>query len=199
MRPFWPALAVLLIAAVPCAAQQKSSQPEGGGWQTERSQMRMERLNALYKRLAEAADEQEAKGIILQIERLNVSSGSPSADLIMDRATLLLRSNDLPLASEMVEKVLILVPQWPEAWYRRAILFHLSGDTERATIACLKTLSLEPRHLQALEMLGALYSGDGNEKNALYIYRKALALHPSSSDFREVTRRLTLIVEGREL
>lgn len=200
MRFFWSILLSIVIAGSPVAAEsspdRKALQTTG---ETAAVPSQKEKLDTLYGRLASTQDEEEAQGILRQIERLRLLSGSPTADLLMDRVGQLILHNDLPLASELIERVLLLMPQWSEAWYRRAILFHLTGDIERTSVALLKTLSVDPRHIPALEMLGDLYSGDGDEKNALYIYRQALALYPGSQDLQDITKRLSLKVEGKEL
>jgi len=156
-------------------------------------------LDKLYARLAATQDEEEAQGIIQLIERQQDESGSATADLLMDRASQALLTGDQPLAVELLDRILTLVPQWPQAWFRRGSLFILMDDPQRALVDLFQTVIREPRHLQAWEMIGSLYSGQDDNTRALAAYRKALAIDPSSSDLKEVVRKLTIEVEGRPL
>lgn len=156
-------------------------------------------LDTLYARLAATQDEEEAQGILQRIERQQDESGSATADLLMDRASLAVLAGDQPLAVEILDRILTLIPQWPQAWFRRGSLFVLMDDPQRALADLFQTVIREPRHLQAWEMIGSLYSGQDDNTRALAAYRKALAINPSSSDLKETVRKLTFEVEGRPL
>jgi len=198
---FFAAITLPLVIAVSPVAAEMIAGAENSATIAEKQVIptRADRLESLYQRLAATADQSEAQGILRQIERIQLMSGSPTADLLLERVGVLVGKGDLPLASELFESILRLTPEWPEAWYRRAVLFQMTGDNERAIVALIKTLSLEPRHLHALEMLGALYSGRGENENALKAYRLALDIYPGSEDVRNIVRQLSLKVDGKDI
>lgn len=156
-------------------------------------------LDNLFARLAATNDEEEANGILERVEQQLDESGSSTANLLMDRATLALVGGDQPLAVEILDRVLVLTPRWSQAWSRRASLFILMGDQERAMADLFQAVAVEPRHFLAWKMLGGLYFEQDDNKNALAAFRKALAINPSSSDLKETVEKLTLEVDGRPL
>ncbi len=200
MRFFAFITLIMILSGSPALAQHvPDTKSESAPAPTQKAPSSAEQLDALYQRLRTTTDADEGAGILRQINRLNNLSPSPTASLLMQRAGRLMADNDVPLASEMMDRVVQLAPQWPQAWFRRAIVFNLSGDTERTAIALLKALSLDPRHMEALEMLGALYANGDDDKNALIAFRKALALYPASPDLQETVRKLSLAADERAL
>lgn len=215
MRFFSLLLLAFCLAAPPVAAQPQSvpslthnnvasfrfAQKDGGSALRKKPvpQSKDALLDNLYARLAATKDEEEANGILERIERQLNESGSATADLLMDRATLALIGGDQPLAVEILDRVLVIAPRWSQAWSRRGSLFILMGDRQRAMADLFQAVAIEPRHYAAWKMLGGLYFEQDDNKDALTAFRKALAINPSSSDLKEAVEKLALEVEGRPL
>jgi tetratricopeptide (TPR) repeat protein len=157
-------------------------------------------LDDLFKRLKGAPSAEEAKGIASQIERRWQRSGSDTADLLMSRAQEAIREKgrDLPLAVELLDRVVANHPEWVEAWHQRGTAFFLLGDTERAIRDLQQVLAREPRHFNALSGLGYVLLGEGDRKRALEIFRKALDVHPHIEDLGKTVERLAPDVDGRD-
>src|SRR4051812_42101826 len=103
-------------------------------------------LDELFQRLAATSDADEGKGIAGAIERVWLRSGSDTADLLMSRAVAAVQAKDLPLALEVLDKVVAVEPGWAEGWNKRATARFLSNDINGAMADIDRVLKLEPRH-----------------------------------------------------
>lgn len=156
-------------------------------------------LDRLYRRLAEAENESEARGVALLIQRRWMRSGSDTADLLMRRAQDAMRESDAALAIELIDRVIALEPDWAEAWHRRAMAFMVMEDPIAAVADIYRTLTLEPRHYAAWTGLGGIFLRAGDEEGALESFRRALDAHPHQPRIRAVVDRLERNVDGIDL
>jgi tetratricopeptide (TPR) repeat protein len=197
-------LALACISAIALGpgalAQTKlEAQPEPKGAKEPKTRRPPATLDDLFARLAAAKDAAEANGIANLIERRWARSGSDTADLLMSRAGEALKAKDLPLAVELLDRVLTLRPEWIEAWHRRATAFFLLDDPVSAIADIQRVVAREPRHFSAWAGLGHIYMSGGDKSRALAAYRKALVIHPHMEKLREMIDRLTPEIDGRDL
>ncbi len=156
-------------------------------------------LDDLFARLRASEDPAEAKGIALLIERRFAGSGSPTADLLTDRARQAVTAHDFPLAAELMDRVTVLEPGWSEGWNRRATVFWLLTDKDDAIADLQRALVLEPRHFEAWAALGRIYESADDKPRALAAFRRAHALYPQMDKIDEAINRLAPEVDGRDL
>lgn len=156
-------------------------------------------LDELFKRLAEARDLDEAKGIESAIERVWLRSGSDTADLLMTRALTAWQGNDFAIARGLLDRIVALEPQWAEAWNKRATLRFLTDDPKGAQSDAERALALEPRHYGALTGLSVIFRENGDKTRALDALRKALALAPQRKDLAVDVEKLRIDVEGQDI
>ncbi|WP_457105038.1 tetratricopeptide repeat protein [Methylobacterium sp. P5_C11] len=156
-------------------------------------------LDDLFARLRASEDPAEAKGIARLIERRFAGSGSPTADLLTDRARQAVTSHDFPLAAELMDRVTVLEPNWPEGWNRRATVFWLLSDKDDALADLQRALVLEPRHFEAWAAMGRIYESLDDKPHALAAFRRARTLYPQMEKIGEAIDRLAPEVDGRDL
>jgi len=156
-------------------------------------------LDRLFERLANADDENEARGVSLLIHRRWMRSGSDTADLLMVRAQQAIRAEDHALAIELLDRVLVLEPDWAEAWNRRAVTFHMLGDPVAAMADIHRVLTLEPRHFTAWAGLGHIFREGGDDRGALASYERAIAINPHMPRLAPIVERLRRDIEGVDL
>lgn len=156
-------------------------------------------LDDLFARLRASEDPAEAKGIARLIERRLAGSGSPTADLLTDRARQAVTAHDFPLAAELMDRVTALEPNWSEGWNRRATVFWLLTDRDDAIGDLKRALVLEPRHFEAWAALGRIYEAQEDNARALAAFRRAKALYPQMDKIGEAIDRLAPEVDGRDL
>lgn len=156
-------------------------------------------LDELFARLRASEDPAEAKGIAKLIERRLDASGSPTADLLTDRARQAIAAHDFPLAAELMDRVTALEPNWSEGWNRRATVFWLLTDKDDAIAGLRRALVLEPRHFEAWAAMGRIYESLDDKARALAAFRRAKALYPKMEKIGEAVDRLAPEVDGRDL
>jgi tetratricopeptide (TPR) repeat protein len=161
------------------------------------AEVRRHTLDDLYAKLATARDEDEAKGLASLIGGIWMRSDSDTANLLMQRASASIEAKDFPLALKLLDRLVELQPDWPEAWNKRASVRFFSGDLDGSMEDIGQVLKLEPRHFGALEGMAAILQRTGFEKRALEIYRRALAIYPHQAAVEKIVEKLTLDVEGQ--
>ena len=67
--------------------------------------------------------------------------------------------------------------------FQTAISFHRDGQLQRAEHLYREVLRQQPRHAQALNMLGVLGCQSGNVQAGIGLIRQALALEPANPEF----------------
>jgi len=183
------------LAALPALAQPAPAPPgprasKPPGKELPPPPPRAATLDDLFERLLRTKDESEAKGITASIQRRWLRSGSDTADLLMSRAMQAVEAKDQALAIEILDRVVVLQPEWAEGWNKRATVFFMMGDVTRSMADIRETLAREPRHYGALAGLGIILQSNGDRKAAYDVFRKALALNPFLTDVKQQVQRL---------
>ncbi|MFM8700853.1 MAG: tetratricopeptide repeat protein [Hyphomicrobiales bacterium] len=156
-------------------------------------------LDALFERLKTAETGPEGARIASEIQRLWSQSGSDTADLLMERADEAIAEEDFPLAIEILDRLVVLQPDWAEAWNRRATVFFLTDDYRRSVADIGEVLRLEPRHYGAISGLGLIYRSLGDDKRAFRAFEQALEIYPQNESMRESLEELRPSAEGLDL
>jgi Flp pilus assembly protein TadD len=189
----------LLVPAAPALA-------EPGSWVEPPAKMprlaprdRVRNLDFLFGALKAAPDETSAKAIEDRIWALWFQSPSPTASLLMERVKTAVDEKDNDLAIQLLDSIVQIKPDYVEAWNRRATLYFNKKDFSRAVADIRQVLMLEPRHFGAMAGLGFILQEIGNDKQALDVFRRALAVHPRLQRVPEIVKTLTEKVEGRPI
>lgn len=154
-------------------------------------------LEDLYKQLASASGEEEAKLITSAIERLWLRSGSDTVDLLMERSGKLIQGEKHDLALKMLDSIIELAPDYPEAWSRRAAVQFARKQFGDSLDSLRHALALDPSHYKAIEGLGLVMQELGEKEAALRAFRRALKVHPHLEDALEAEKELAREVEGQ--
>ena len=154
-------------------------------------------LDDLYVKLAASRDEEEAKSLAGLIGNIWIRSESDTANLLMQRALTSIEAKNYALALKILDRLVIIQPNWPEAWNKRASVRFFSGDLDGSMVDVDHVLRLEPHHFGALDGLATILNRTGFEKRALDVYRRALAVYPHQTTIEKMVEKLTLDVEGQ--
>lgn len=155
-------------------------------------------LDAMFAELSAAPDDPSAAAIEARIWAHWADSGSPTVNVLLERAAAAASEGDAELAIRFLDQASALDPEYAEPWNRRASLAYDSEDYAGAISAIQETLKREPRHFGALGGLGLIYEELGQERAALEAFRAALAVHPHYETARQGVRRLEPRVDGRD-
>jgi tetratricopeptide (TPR) repeat protein len=179
-------IAIALAACTPAPAARQAEAPSDP------------RLEVLFEQLHAAPDAATAKIIEDKIWATWAESGSPTIDILMERAQIASAFGDANLAREFLDQATRLQPDFAEAWNRRAILSFDEQDYPAAMRDNQEALKREPRHFGALAGLGMIYESLGQEQAALAAYRDALAVNPHLEHAKQGAARLGPKLDGRD-
>lgn len=155
-------------------------------------------LDSLFEQLSQAEDQQQAAPIEQAIWARWADSGSPTVNILLERANAAETAGDAELAERFLDQASDLAPDYAETWNRRANLYYSTDDYPGAIAAIQETLKREPRHFGALAGLGLIYEELGQQRQALEAFRAALVIHPHYEVALQGVRRLEPRVDGRE-
>jgi len=167
-------LALALLALLPARAAEPPLVP-ANPTELER---RAVRLEALFARLANTNDADEADTIVEEIWRVWLQSGRPEIDALMQQALALLQAGEAQAAMPVLDSIVERAPDWAEGWNKRATVLYVLDEYDRSLADIDKVLALEPRHFGALAGRGLIHIAKENYRAALDDYRRARAVNP---------------------
>lgn len=160
---------------------------------------RIRNLDFLFGALKVAPTDETAKAIEERIWAVWMISPSDTANLLMTRVRTAVEKKDADLALKLLDGIIKIKPDYVEAWNRRATLYYLKKDYGHALADIREVLKREPRHFGALSGLGLILQDIGDDKQALEVYRRALAVYPRLQRIPDLVKELQQKVEGRDI
>lgn len=137
-----------------------------------------QRLEQLFVELRKAKTEQSAQRVSNRIRQVWIQSGSASIDLMMEWAQQAIQQEKYDVALDFLDQVVLLQPDYPDGWNRRATVHYIMEDYSKAMADIARTLELEPRHFIALNAMAAILTETGHAQPALNAYRRLLDVYP---------------------
>ena len=195
-----PLAACLIVAFAAQAAAEPGSRLDAPKPAPKASLIdRTHNLDFLFGALKAAPDDTIAKGVEQRIWALWSATPSDTAALLMSRVKTAIEQKDIDLAIKLLDAIVKVKPDYIEAWNRRAIIYYMKKDYGRALADIRQVLKLEPRHFGALSGLGLILQDIGDDKQALEVYRRALAVYPRLERIPDLVKTLQEKVEGRDI
>lgn len=158
-----------------------------------------ENLDFLFGALKVAPDDDSAKAIERRIWAHWIVSKSDTTNLLMSRVKIATEAKDTGLAVRLLDSVVELDPTYVEGWNRLATIHYMRKEFGEAMVDIRRVLALEPRHFGALTGLGLILQEIGDDKQALEVFRKALALNPHLEKVPDMVKSLSEKVDGRNI
>jgi tetratricopeptide (TPR) repeat protein len=90
----------------------------------------------------------------------------------------LLADGNVTAASSILDDLVDALPDFAEAWNRRAVLWFTTKNYDRAIADCEMVLRINPVHFGALHGLGLCHAALGNYSAAIRAFRSALDIQP---------------------
>jgi tetratricopeptide (TPR) repeat protein len=205
-RRFLPFVAIAAAAAawaLPALAEAIDPEPKPVGPpnvlpRTQRGD-KAQNLDRLFEALKVAPDDDSAKYVENRIWAVWLASNSDTANLLMTRAKTAADGKDYDLAIKLLNAVIDIKPDFVEAWNRRATVYYTKKDFGRALADIQEVLAREPRHFGALSGLGIILQELGDDKHALEVFRRALAVHPRLERIPDLVKKLSDKIDGRDI
>ncbi len=162
----------LTLFTVPALASEQASRPLAS------PQARTERVDALFADLKRARTPEAAERVAGRIREEWQRSGSASVDLMMRWAGEAMAEDRNDVALDFLDQLVVVAPDYAEAWNRRATLHYMTGDTGKSLVDIERTLRIEPRHFGALSGMAQILKDAGHPERALEAYLRVLDIYP---------------------
>lgn len=117
-------------------------------------------------------------------------SGSPSADLLLERGREAMEAERPGVAVEHFSALIDHAPNFAEGYHARATAFYSLQMFGPALADLERALALNPRHFGALMGLATMFEAMGAPEEALSAYRAVRAIHPHRPDLKDAIERL---------
>lgn len=137
-------------------------------------------LDTLFAELKRERDEKQAKRISERIWAKWRDSGSATANLLMQWADKAIADNKNGLALDLLDQVVVLMPDYSEGWNRRATLNYALGKHDKSMSDISRVLMLEPRHFGAIAGMAAILAASGNDELELKAWEQMLEIYPAN-------------------
>ena len=203
MRKRFIAAVVAALAATALAVPAVAQQPKGHWVGPPKKLPHVKRsphnLDFLFGALKVAPDDVTAKAIEERIWAVWTLSRSDTANLLMTRVKTAIEQKDTDLAIELLNAIVKIKPEYVEAWNRRATIYYMKKDYGHSLADIREVLRREPRHFGALSGMGLILQDICDDKQALEVYRRALAVHPRLQRIPDLVKTLQEKVEGRDI
>ncbi len=173
-------LALPLVALGPAAAT--TTQGDHGLTLQGDPAQRAQEHDQLFEALAAAKSEDEARTIADQIWHFWFRPPSAEAGTLMSQAMERRQAYDLAGGVAILDKLVVLAPDWAEAWNQRATLRFLMEDFDGSLSDIERVLELEPKHFGALSGEVLILMRFGRFDTAQSVLRQAVEINPFLSE-----------------
>ena len=143
-------------------------------------------LDALFRRLAQCRAPQEARRTEDCIWELWMYHPHRSAAEVLELASNDIAAKRYDIAETRLHRLLRHLPNFAEAWHKRATLYYLQGRDDACVPDLRRTLELEPRHFGALCAFAEILLSIDQRESARFVFSQALLLNPHLQRARAV-------------
>jgi tetratricopeptide (TPR) repeat protein len=126
-------------------------------------------------------------------------SGSAAIDLLLQRGEEAMGAGDPVLAAGHFTAAIDHAPDFAEAWHGRAAAYYMAGLVGPALDDLRQVLVLNPQHFDAMGGFAIILEELERPEQALEVWRKVAALHPTDVGAAGAIARLELALGGRTL
>lgn len=185
------AFAVFLCVAIPAVPAAAATETSSAA-----SAKPANTLDALFAELKRERDEKKAKRISERIWAKWRDSGSATANLLMQWADKAISENKSALALDLLDQVVVLMPDYAEGWNRRATLNYAVGEHGKSMADIDRVLALEPRHFGAIAGMAAILAATENDALELRAWEQLLEIYPANRQAQERVAELAEKLAG---
>ncbi|MGB3237120.1 MAG: tetratricopeptide repeat protein [Geitlerinemataceae cyanobacterium] len=97
---------------------------------------------------------------------------------LLERAQALLDAGRVDEAEAKLSETIDDLPDFAEAWNRRAVLYYMQKQYDQAILDCQRAIELNSAHFGALHGLGLCYARRGQYREAIRAFQRALEIQP---------------------
>ena len=160
-------------------------------------------LNNLFKQLknSEATKAIEIENQIWKIWSIHPSSDRKGYRLteLLAQGSFLMVEKELNRAYEIFSQIILVDPNWPEAWNKRATVLYLLGNYQQSQKDIDEVLKLEKRHFGALSGQGLVQTELKNYEKAINSYKEVQKIYPSMQAPKVMIPQLKELIKGQSI
>jgi tetratricopeptide (TPR) repeat protein len=192
-------LLLSLLLSLPLgAAAQETPAPAPKGLEAPQAAAKDPPIDSLFDQLRTETSRAGGMRIAQQIWAQWNKSGSATVDLLMGWAAEAMQAEKNILAEDLLTQVIVLDPGYAEAWNRRATLYFATGKISESIADIERVLEIEPRHFGALSGLGIILQRTSQDRKALEVWKRVLAIYPSSQSAQKAVIELEEELAGED-
>ncbi len=146
-------------------------------------------LAGLYEKLRTEKDKSNIGEILIAIRQASFFSGSPTTDLLLNRAAQAIKAKDTPLAQKFIDTALELQPDSYRAYNMRALAYSMQNDHGRAIDDYRRAIALDPKNYMPFAGLADEYAKQNMTKESIDAYtelEKRFPLFRDTPDYNQV-------------
>ena len=154
------------------------------------AQTNAERVDYLLEQLQEPLDyesQQEIKGAIMRI--WEVSKSAELQDKI-NKIGYFINLRQYQGAEDFLTEIIAEQDDFLDAYYKRAIVHYYQGEITEAEADLYRTLALEPRHFDALKVLGLVLEKQNKLSEAKNVYTELHKILPFDDSVTKKIQKL---------
>ena len=161
-------------------------------------------LNELFNQLKNNNDVASAFEIekkiwkIWSIHPSNNRGGYRLTELLA-QGSFLMDEQELNTAYEIFSQIILVDPNWAEAWNKRATVLYLLGRYQESQEDIDEVLKLERRHLGALSGQGLVQTGLKDYEKAINSYKEVQKIYPSMQAPKVMIPHLKELIKGQSI
>jgi tetratricopeptide (TPR) repeat protein len=187
--------AILLLIPLGAAAQET---PAPAAPDASQATGKSPSIDSLFDELRTETTRSGGMRIAQQIWAEWNKSGSATVDLLMGWAGEAMQAEKNILAEDLLTQVIVIAPGYAEAWNRRATLYFSTGKISESIADIERVLEIEPRHFGALSGLGIILQRTSQERKALDVWKRVLAIYPSNQSAQKAVIELEEELAGED-
>ena len=108
-------------------------------------------------------------------------------------------NQNLIKAHEIFSKIILLDPNWSEAWNKRATVLYMMGRYQDSQNDIDKVLELEERHFGALSGQGLVSIKLENYEKAIRSYKEVEKIHPNMTSPKIMIPQIQKIIKSKSI
>ena len=160
-------------------------------------------LNNLFKQLKNSETTQaiEIENKIWNIWSIHPSSYRRGYRLteLLAQGSFLMAKEELNKAYEIFSQIILVDPNWSEAWNKRATVLYLLGRYQQSQKDIDEVLKLEKRHFGALSGQGLVQTELKNYEKAINSYKEVQKIYPSMQAPKVMIPRLEELIKDQSI
>ena len=161
-------------------------------------------LNELFNQLKNNNDVTSAFEIekkickIWSIHPSNDRRGYKLTELLA-QGSFLMSEQELNRAYEIFSQIILVDPNWSEAWNKRATVLYMLGRYQESQKDIDEVLKLEKRHFGALSGQGLVQTELKNYERAINSYKEVQKIYPSMQAPKVMIPHLKELIKGQSI